>query len=69
MAVVLRRTLCKICHVRLKAQKARVSFASPERGFCKHLRMCQRNLKPFIKSVRALASKLDVFDGSYHYEI
>jgi hypothetical protein len=53
----------------VKAQKARASFASPERGFCKHLRMRQSNLKPFIKSVRALASTLNVFDGSYYYEI
>jgi len=53
----------------VKAQKARASFASLECGFCKHLRMRQRNLKPFIKSVRALASTLDVSDGNYCYEI
>jgi hypothetical protein len=53
----------------VKAQKSNASFDSHELGFCKHLHMRQRNLKPFIKSVRVLASTLGVFDSSYYYEI
>ena len=69
MEFVPRGTLCQICHERLKPRKLVSHLPLFERGFCKHLRMRQRNLKPFIKSVRALVSTLDVFDGSYYYEI
>ena len=54
VAVVLRRTLCEICHMRLKPRKLGRYLPLFERGFCKHLRMRERNLKPFIQSVRAL---------------
>lgn len=53
----------------VKTQKASASFASFDRGFCKHLRMRQRNLKLFNKSVRALRIHCRYFDGSYYYEI
>ena len=39
---------------KVKAQKARASLVCFERGFCKHLRLHQRNLKPLTKRVRAL---------------